>query len=209
MGTTTNNGWPTPVATDLVKDGWEAIKDLGDAIDTTLGVYAPSTPGLTLINTTSFSAVASTSFPTDSLSATYENYRIVFYISDNTIATGLNFRLRTTVDETGSQYYYNVRRGRASGVGLADSTGNPTTSFAINSVPGAAGRQISGVIDLIAPQLTGITTMSFSAVGTDGTSQISSNGAGYLNTATQYQSATFFVASGNITGKMALYGYNF
>jgi hypothetical protein len=36
MGTTTNNGWPTPVATDLVKDGWEAIKDLGDAIDTTL-----------------------------------------------------------------------------------------------------------------------------------------------------------------------------
>jgi hypothetical protein len=57
MGTTTNNGWPTPVATDLVKDGWEAIKDLGDAIDTTLGVYAPSTSGLTLINTTSFSAV--------------------------------------------------------------------------------------------------------------------------------------------------------
>jgi hypothetical protein len=35
MGTTTNYGWPTPVATDLVKDGWEAIKDLGDAIDTT------------------------------------------------------------------------------------------------------------------------------------------------------------------------------
>ena len=39
MGTTANNNWPTPVASDLVKDGWEAIKDLGDAIDTTLGVY--------------------------------------------------------------------------------------------------------------------------------------------------------------------------
>jgi hypothetical protein len=38
---TTNNNWPTPVATDLVKDGWEAIKDLGDAIDTSLGVYYP------------------------------------------------------------------------------------------------------------------------------------------------------------------------
>jgi hypothetical protein len=60
MGTTTNN-WPTPVQTDLVKDGWEAIKDLGDAIDTTLGVYTPSTSGLTLINTTTFSAVASQS----------------------------------------------------------------------------------------------------------------------------------------------------
>jgi hypothetical protein len=37
MGNTANNNWPTPVATDLVKDGWEAIKDLGDAIDTGIG----------------------------------------------------------------------------------------------------------------------------------------------------------------------------
>jgi hypothetical protein len=44
---TVNNNWPTPVQTDLVKDGWEAIKDLGDAIDTTLGVYAD--PGLVFI----------------------------------------------------------------------------------------------------------------------------------------------------------------
>lgn len=36
MATTTNYGWPTPVSTDYVTDGWDAIKDLGDAIDTTL-----------------------------------------------------------------------------------------------------------------------------------------------------------------------------
>ena len=38
MGTTTNYGWPTPVATDYVTDGWDAIKDLGDAIDTTVAL---------------------------------------------------------------------------------------------------------------------------------------------------------------------------
>jgi hypothetical protein len=75
MGTTTNNGWLTPESNRFVKDGWEAIKDLADAIDTTLGVYAPSTSGLTLINTTSFSGVASQSV-NDVFSATYDNYRI-------------------------------------------------------------------------------------------------------------------------------------
>lgn len=38
MGTTTNYGWPTPVSTDYVTDGWDAIKDLGDAIDTSLAL---------------------------------------------------------------------------------------------------------------------------------------------------------------------------
>jgi hypothetical protein len=92
---TVNNNWPTPVQTDLVKDGWEAIKDLGDAIDTTLGVYAPSTSGLTLINTTSFSAVASQSF-NNVFSSTYANYRIVFNIEHTVGLVVLNFRLRAS-----------------------------------------------------------------------------------------------------------------
>jgi hypothetical protein len=59
MGTTTNNGWPTPVATDLVKDGWEAIKDLGDAIDTTLGVYSPGGKLVQIVNATTTTGVTS------------------------------------------------------------------------------------------------------------------------------------------------------
>ena len=41
MPNTTNNNWPTPADTDLVKNGADAIRDLGNAIDTTLGVYTP------------------------------------------------------------------------------------------------------------------------------------------------------------------------
>jgi hypothetical protein len=55
MGTTTNNGWPYACCNDLLKTAGKLLKTLADAIDTTLGVYAPSTSGLTLINTTSFS----------------------------------------------------------------------------------------------------------------------------------------------------------
>jgi hypothetical protein len=35
--TTPLNSWPVPVSTDLVKDGAEAIEDLGDAIDASVG----------------------------------------------------------------------------------------------------------------------------------------------------------------------------
>jgi hypothetical protein len=41
MGTTTNNGWTYPESTDLLKTALLLFKDLADAIDTTLGVYAP------------------------------------------------------------------------------------------------------------------------------------------------------------------------
>jgi hypothetical protein len=73
MGNTANNNWPYPESTDLVKDGATAIENLADAIDTTLGVFVPSNPGLTLINTTSFSGVSSISLPASTFTSTYRN----------------------------------------------------------------------------------------------------------------------------------------
>jgi hypothetical protein len=93
MGTTTNNGWPTPVATDLVKDGWEAIKDLGDAIDTTLGVYSAATPGFVQIGSTvTFSGVSSVSV-NSVFSATYNSY--IIDVFNNVSGTGI-IRLRAS-----------------------------------------------------------------------------------------------------------------
>ena len=75
MATTTPNyGWPVPTSTDLVKDGATAIEALGDAIDAT--VFGLGASALTLLNTTTFSAVASQSI-NDVFSATYDNYKIV------------------------------------------------------------------------------------------------------------------------------------
>lgn len=37
MAATTNNAWPIPVSTDYVKNGYAAIDDLGNAIDTSVG----------------------------------------------------------------------------------------------------------------------------------------------------------------------------
>jgi hypothetical protein len=205
MGTTTNNGWPTPVATDLVKDGWEAIKDLGDAIDTTLGVYAPSTPGLTLINTTSFSAVASQSL-NNVFSATYKTYRIILRCTSSTDQS-VNYRLRASgSDNSTANYDYqsfssdstsNVgsrTSGQTSGLLAMAGNGGSSTSFNITS------------IDITNPFET-LKTSSFATVNYASSSILLRILANTHNVATSFDGITFFVG-GTITGSISVYGYN-
>jgi hypothetical protein len=196
MGTTTNNGWPTPVATDLVKDGWEAIKDLGDAIDTTLGVYAPSTSGLTLINTTSFSGVSSQSI-NDVFSATYKNYKIIL---DLTSSTSIAFRARLRVggadNSTASSYTSQEVRGSS------------TTAAAFQTVDsffqfGYANTTASLIeLTLVNPFLA--VNTSFACFG--GRNDRSASVTGYHNQSTSYTGITLIPESGTITGTAYIYG---
>ena len=79
--TTTNYGWDIPQSTDLVKDGATAIATLGEDIDTSIyTALGGNKSGLVLLNTTSFSGVASHSV-SNFVSATYSNYKIVTRIA--------------------------------------------------------------------------------------------------------------------------------
>ncbi len=49
MPSTSNYGWPTPADTALVRDGADAIRDLGDAIDTTVKANADAAINKTFI----------------------------------------------------------------------------------------------------------------------------------------------------------------
>ncbi len=83
MATTTNYGWTTPDDTALVKDGAAAIRTLGSSIDTSLNTaLGTKKAGLVLLNTTSFSGVASQSI-NDVFSATYNHYLIVSSLFSN------------------------------------------------------------------------------------------------------------------------------
>ena len=61
MAVTPNYSWPVPVNTDYVKDGAEAIKDLGDAIDATVfGLPSGAVVQvLSSVNTSTFSTTNS------------------------------------------------------------------------------------------------------------------------------------------------------
>ena len=85
MATTTPNyGWTVPTSTDLVKDGATAIETLGDAIDASMNTaLGTKKAGMVLLNTTSFSGVSSQSF-NNVFNASYENYKIIINLTDNT-----------------------------------------------------------------------------------------------------------------------------
>ena len=202
MGTTTNNGWPTPVATDLVKDGWEAIKDLGDAIDTTLGVYSPATPMGVHLSTVTFSGVTSQSI-NDVFSATYKNYMIV--ISNLTCATDVNdlrLRLRVSGTDNASNNYergrYYVGAFATTGAGNDNST--LTNAFQLLQMNNTIQQ---GVTTWISNPFLTANTVQYSI----GAGLLFDLNGGVTTVTTSYTGFTLVtVAGGNIAGTISTYG---
>jgi hypothetical protein len=208
---TTNNNWPTPVATDLVKDGWEAIKDLGDAIDTTLGVYSPATPMGVHLSTVTFSAVASQSV-NSVFSSTYTNYKIILQFSAFSTDMVLRFRMRASgTDATGANYTgagaYNYRDGATV----------PPLNFTNATYWEIAGTMLQA--DVAKNYFTFDVANPFAALPTviQAEQAIADTSASNFrwttqhvnhNVSTSYDGFTIFAFSGNFTGTVSVYGYN-
>jgi hypothetical protein len=200
MATTPTYSWPIPDDTDLVKDGAEAIRDLGNAIDTTVDGLPGA--GLVHIETVTFSAVASVSVD-DVFSATYDNYEIL--INDLTsVSTGnINIRMRASGsdDSTANYEINNLRAGSSVAVDRLDNE----TSFLNHGISNQTYGNMWVVLQ--APFLARITT-SFSRQIIGPTTQFQSLRAGNLNTTTSYDGLTFISSgAGNITGSISIYGY--
>jgi hypothetical protein len=100
MPTTPNYSWPTPADTDLVKDGAEAIRDLGNAVDTTVKAVSDGR-GLVHINTTDFTSVSGVNI-NNVFSATYKHYKLFLQV---TTLQSANFRLRASGTDNSSNDY--------------------------------------------------------------------------------------------------------
>ena len=198
--TTTNYGWDIPQSTDLVKDGATAIALLGQDIDTSMNTaLAGKKAGMVLLNTTSFSAVASQSV-SDVFSSTYDNYRIV-YTATNASSATIRLRLRASGSDissanyntnTSSQYTDNQHNQEAS-----------QTSYKITYFASAARRDM--VMDLISPNLSAQTFIM--GIGTEPLNA-SMELAGTFTGTDQATGFTIFPSAGNFTGTVSVYGYN-
>jgi hypothetical protein len=213
MGNTANNNWPTPVATDLVKDGWEAIKDLGDAIDTTLGVYAPSTSGLTLINTTSFSGVASQAFTF--ASSTYDNYRIMFNLDSNSLTdSNVTIKMRSGATNNSAAAYsfasYLKTRTNSDGNFCGDDT---TAGFRICNLDNGGGSTTltytAIAIDLFDIFKTINTRIAYNGMFLN-TSTLPSmiTGAGVHAIQSSFDGIDIISDAATFSGRVSIYGYN-
>ena len=216
--TTTNFGWDIPQSTDLVKDGATAIAALGQDIDTafvdfkggttgqvlkkTSGTdldveWGTASSGLTLINTTSFSGVASQSV-NNVFSSTYPNYLVLMNMTTSTTMTP-QFRFRTASDDTTSNY--NIQHLEAS-VSSVTATRNLNTNI-MGLTPTTFNGKLIYSIQILNPN---------AAVETQGfiTTSIYMNSltsAFYQNTSDQYTGFSLIASTGNITGTVRVYGY--
>ena len=169
---------------------------------------AATNQGLTLINTTSFSGVASQSI-NDVFSATYDTYRIIFYRdSVVTSSSGSSLRLRVSSTDLASGYNYAKQLVRSNNsfqtfyiaggteLGLADGADS-------------AGKAV--IIDIANPfRSTSGTdkTFNYMAMGiSSGYNYVGLN-YGWVDSATSYTGFSLINDTGNMTGSVSVYGFN-
>ena len=181
--------------------------------DTTVSPYkvkwatpATSSSGLTLINTTNFSAVGSQSF-NNVFSSTYTNYKVYIsaYATGDSLMT-LRFRASGT-DDTSSNYYFSVWGAAASTGSLsADNNGSAVSNIQIGSNNNANQRQYIA-LDIMAPhQTTGTKALTYSYVRSR-TAIFGGNGYGLLDvTGTAFDG--FTLTGGTISGTVSIYGWS-
>jgi len=201
MAITPTYSWPLPDDTDLVKDGAEAIRDLGNAIDTTVS----STTGLVHIKTVSTGGAVSSINVDDCFSADYNAYRIIFNLAGSSDNRIMDIRLRVGgADETGSIY----RRQTIVGDGST-----PTTVRAVNE---SSWRFIQrfGTINAYNSSLEiynpfeAQSTTAFNPDISVPTGNIAVIVSAYgINNSTSYTGFTGIIQSGTVNGSITVLGY--
>ncbi len=175
--------------------------------------FASSAQGLTLINTTSFSAVASQSLTADIFTSTYRNYRVVLDITAiSAVDSILGFRLRAAgTDDTGANYVsISQFINQTGGVGSFATTSG-TLGYLANMDAGNTGHNYGAVFDILNPKSAVPTIVIRQGMGVqqDGTTYQATIGNVFHNVSTAYDSLTILTSSTTtLTGQIQIFGYN-
>jgi hypothetical protein len=200
MATTTPNyGWPVPTSTDFVKDGAQAIEDLGDAIDAT--VFGLGTGPDTVLSSGTFTSASAVNL-SSVLSNTYPFYTLNVYATVSA-ATILYVRFReNTTDYTAADY---------SNASMGVTTGGTVANY--NSSSGTTLVQVTGLEVATFPSHLVINLSRPSAVdgvftweALDATNNRSIRGASRNRSLSNFNGISFFPAAGTFTGYYILTG---
>ncbi len=198
---TPNFNWPIPEDTDLVKDGAKAIRDLGNAIDTSAQDFGG---GLVHIDETAIGSTVSAINVDNVFSSTFKNYKILINIDglSGFAATRLRFRTGGSTNSTGN-YAYQMFRSQFAVTDLSVQTrtvdGNTFLSLGQADAPST-----TLAFDIFNP---------FAAKETfvNGTSTKSNEGMyfnGIFSSTTSFDGFQIFPSSGTYSGgNIRVYGY--
>jgi hypothetical protein len=198
MATTPVYNWPTPDDTDLVKDGAKAIRDLGNAIDTTVS----SVPtGLIHIETDSFSGSAAVNVD-DVFSANFRHYKIELNVQASTTATiSLRYRRNASTNSATNSYISQLIQGN----GTTVTSGRNTANSAIFTLTTSAGPNFISCT-VMNPFLDQQTTLLTNNGFGESTPITTSGLITHIDTSKIQDGFQIFASSGNVTGDYSVYG---
>ena len=201
MAVTPNYSWPVPVNTDLVKDGADAIKDLGDAIDAT--VFGLGSSALALVKTQVVDTAVTSVTVTGAFSATYDSYKIVYSNGTASVVGYLQIQLRTGVATSTTGYFSGFSGAAYAGASVGSAGTNNGSSWEYAAYGNGADFATVNM-ELINPFLARKTVMTnFGALANQ-----PMLGGGYHNVATSYDQFVLTPDSGTLTGgTIRVYGY--
>jgi hypothetical protein len=175
----------------------------------TSGIKVDLAPqGLVLLNTTSFSAVASQSI-NDVFSSTYKNYLLVSNLTTSA-NTSLSMRFRVSgADNTTGNYNVAYRYESINFADVGDAVSASQTQFNlhISNLNRAANMNMF----IFNPQVSANTTISFNNIMADNgaTNFYSFAGGAHFNATTSFTGLTIYTSGvPTITGTVQIYGVN-
>ena len=171
--------------------------------------------GLTLLSTTTFSAIASHSV-NDVFSTTYNNYRIIYEITNCTVDGSLAIRMRTGGSDAsgaGTYLFSGVNYNTSGTVNAYFSSGSTRVDLTDLDGGGSSANVAvyAGVIDLHNPNLSEYTVGNAILAGTDTGGSYRSHYTNFWHVVeSPYTGFTLFHAgtTPTITGAVSVYGYN-
>lgn len=199
-----DGGLIMPVKLNGSTSGYVELKSPAVGGSTSLELPTDSIkPGMVLVNETTFSA-ASTVSVNNCFSATYESYRIIISHIQTDVA-GAFFRLRAGgSDISATNYWYGSSVALSSGAAVGNNANQSATY--LDFYGGSVGSGVH-IADVVAPNLSAPTRITFQSALSNGTNIVSASGGGLYTTNTQADGFTFYPASGTTTGTIRVYGY--
>lgn len=168
---------------------------------------AAASSGLTLIHSSTFSAVSSKSI-TGCFTSTYRNYKVIFIITAGTqsASTKLRFSVSGT-DDTNSLYSTAFPGSRTNGT-FAPITSNAQNAADIGRIENNSTQVQTQAFDIMNPQVANRTGFGVAGMIMDSTGYAGIAGGGAFDANTQFDGITFYPTAGTMTGYVAVYGYS-
>jgi len=176
---------------------------------TAFGLTSSLEPGLVLLNTTSFSGVASVSLAANTFTTTYDRYKVFFNVSSVSANNQLQFRLRKAGTDSSTGYHYGNQAHRSNNTANNYGAANDPAWF-FYDMQSAYNNEVNFELTFILPATSTPTSIFVVGAGMDGSNNTMGYTAGCTHRVSDtYDSATFLSQAGaTMTGSYSVYGLN-